>query len=101
MSKVAVKAKDNIYYQARIKASEFNEIFKSRTLTAEQLNIHPSTLARYELGIIPVNQDVVILMSELYNDPSLISWFCNNECLIGKLCNKKNKDNLIAMKDNK
>ncbi|GKX29048.1 hypothetical protein SH1V18_15280 [Vallitalea longa] len=99
MSKEAVKAKDNIYYQARIRASKFNESFKNRDLTAEQLNIHPSTLARYELGILPVNQEIVILMSELYNDPSLISWFCNNECLIGKLCYKKNVCNVIAIKD--
>lgn len=49
------------------------------------LGISVSSLADYELGItkvIPV--DKLVLMAELYNAPEMKTWYCSNECPIGR-----------------
>ena len=52
MSKVATKAKNNIYYQARLHAAEHNSIFKNRMKTALELNIDRNRIENIELGKI-------------------------------------------------
>lgn len=49
------------------------------------LGVSVSTLADYELGItkvIPV--DKVVLMADVYNAPELKTWYCSQECPIGR-----------------
>ncbi len=47
-------------------------------------NIHPSTIANYELGTrVNPQPDTVLCMADLYHAPELLNHFCANECPIG------------------
>lgn len=84
MPNLSKKTTENVYYQARIQASKYHDRLKSRETTAALLHIHPATLTKYETGILPVPHEVVVIMSELYNEPSLSNYYCTSECPIGK-----------------
>ena len=78
------RTQQNAFYKARLEASKHSDRLKSREGAAEALNLHPSTLANYELGTRSNPQpDVVVLMADLYNAPELLNYFCCNECPIG------------------
>lgn len=83
MSKVATKAKNNIYYQARIHAAENNSIFKNRIKTALELNIDRNRIESIELEKILPYQEEVLIMSKEYNAPELLNYFCSCQCPIG------------------
>lgn len=86
MAREATKAAGNMYYEARMYASKFNERLKSRTGASELIGVSESQLARYELGVtkdVPV--DIVCMMSDAYNCPELRVRFCKEVCPIG--CN--------------
>lgn len=79
------KGTENIYFQCRKRAAQYNESLSSREKAAEMLGISTSSLANYELGItktVPV--DVVVMMADLYNAPELRNLYCKNECPIGR-----------------
>jgi len=81
-----IKEKENIYRQARTKASDFNEKFKSREGASEVIGVSKDSLTNYELGLckqVPV--DIVVKMADAYNSPELLNHYCCNECPIGKL----------------
>lgn len=62
----------NIYRACREEAAKYNDKLRSRESAAELLGISTSTLSNYELGItkaVPV--DIVVMMADLYNSPSL------------------------------
>lgn len=86
MAKDSNKSLENIYRRARTKAAEFNESFKNREGASEVLGVSKDSLTNYELGLckqIPV--DVVVKMSDAYNTPELMNFYCCNECPIGKI----------------
>lgn len=79
------KAADNIYCKCRKNAARFNEKLNSREGAAEMLNVHPSTISDYELGVtkmIPV--DMVVKMADLYGTPELKNYYCTHDCPIGR-----------------
>lgn len=81
MGKGPINENNNVYFKARKKAAAYNERLYSREGAAELLGISVSTLADYELGntkVVPV--DKVVLMSDLYNSPELITGYCMREC---------------------
>lgn len=81
MGRGPINENTNVYFKARKKAAEYNERLYSREGAAELLGISVSTLADYELGntkVVPV--DKVVLMSDLYNAPELITRYCMREC---------------------
>lgn len=81
MGKGSVNENNNMYFKARKKAAIYNERLYSREGAAELLGISVSTLADYELGntkVVPV--DKVVLMSDLYNAPELVTGYCMHEC---------------------
>ncbi len=81
MGKGPMNENNNVYFKARKKAAAYNERLYSREGAAELLGISVSTLADYELGntkVVPV--DKVVLMSDLYNAPELITGYCMREC---------------------
>lgn len=84
MGRTPTKACENIYYQYRKRAAEWDDRLKSREGAAEQLGVSVSTLADYELGqtkFIPAES--VCRMAEVYDAPILKTHFCNNNCPIG------------------
>ena len=81
MGRGPINENTNVYFKARKRAAMYNERLYSREGAAELLGISVSTLADYELGntkVVPV--DKVVLMSDLYKAPELITGYCMNEC---------------------
>lgn len=79
-----MKENENILYQARKEAAEYNPKLYSREGAAELLAVHPSTLADWELGVTKnIPADRVIVMADLYRKPELIPYYCKNMCPIG------------------
>lgn len=84
MGRDATKAADNPWYKARKKAAEYDGRLLSREGAAERLGMSVSAVADAELGLskcMPV--DKAVLMADLYNEPSLLNYYCLHECPIG------------------
>lgn len=84
MGRKATTAKNNVWYEARMNAAKHNDKLNSREGAAELLGMSVSAVSDAELGltkIMPV--DKAVLMSEVYNAPQLLKYYCNNECPIG------------------
>ena len=67
------------------KAAETNDRLRSREGAAELIGISPNMLAKYENDLckcIPVES--VVMMADVYNEPSLLNYYCTHECMIGK-----------------
>lgn len=100
-----IKENENIYRKARIKASDFNEKFKSREGASEAIGVSKDSLTNYELNLckqVPV--DIVVKMADAYNSPELLNNYCCNECPIGKLTispvSQENIDNIYRLSIN-
>jgi len=78
------KAAGNVYCQARLEASAYDERLKSREKAAEMLGYDTSTVAGWELGSKRPSPEAVLLMADTYNAPSLCNHFCVSECPLGK-----------------
>ena len=46
--------------------------------------IQPERLERIENGKFPINPEEVLLLSEIYGEPTLCNHYCSNECPIGE-----------------
>lgn len=78
------KQGENVWFACRKRASMYNDKLNSREGAAELIGVSPSSLADYELGItkvVPV--DKAVIMSDVYNSPELLAYYCHNECPIG------------------
>lgn len=85
MSRQVTVAADNRYCQARIYAGQYNKKLLSRAGAAEELGcISEDSIKKYELDLVKPPSDVVALMADAYNQPELRSWYCANECPLGK-----------------
>ncbi len=83
MGRKASKATENIYYIARNKAAETNDVYTSREKAAVKLGIERSRLARIELDQIEPYAEEVDIMATAYDAPHLCTDYCNNICPIG------------------
>lgn len=88
MPKQAVDAIGNIYYEARIEASEFKDC-KNRNIASEILNIERRRLIAIENNKKDPYPDEVIRMAEFYEAPYIIEDFCKNKCPIGEILFEK------------
>ena len=84
MPKMPTKAAGNVYCEARLSASSFNDRLSSREGAAEVSGIDRTRLARFELGTKIPHPEEVILMADSYSAPELCNWHCANDCPIGK-----------------
>lgn len=84
MSKIATKAADNMFCQARYEAAKFSERLSSREGAAEELGIDRTRLARIELGSTIPYQEEVLLMADCYRAPELKGNYCREMCPLGK-----------------
>lgn len=82
MGRYPTKAAGNRYFESRKKASGHDERLTSREGAGDLLGVSWSSMADYERGLTKVPVDVVIRMADLYKDPSLLNWYCCNECPI-------------------
>lgn len=87
MPRQATKACGNRYYEARIKAAKYNEKLLTRAGAAELLpGVTEDSLKKYELDITRPPNDIIALMADAYGEPELRTWYCVNECPLGKYC---------------
>lgn len=96
MGREATKAAGNPWYEARKKASEYDDRLSSREGAADRLGMSVSSVADAELGLtkcMPV--DKAVLMSDLYNAPQLLNYYCLHECPIG--CRQSLSDEVLEI----
>ena len=85
MGRIATKASSNVWYQARMQASKYNDKLASREGASEILGMSVSAISDAELGISKVMPvDKAVLMADYYNAPHLKNYYCKHECPIGK-----------------
>lgn len=85
MGREARKARGNPWYEARMRAAEWDPRLASREGAAELLGMSVSAVADAELGlskVMPV--DKAVLMADQYRDPNLLNTYCLEECPIGR-----------------
>lgn len=96
MGREATKAAGNPWYEARKRASTYDDRLCSREGAAERLGMSVSAVADAELGLskcMPV--DKAVLMADLYNAPHLLNHYCLNECPIG--CRLSLSDEVLSI----
>lgn len=84
MGRGATKAAGNPWYEARIKASKWDDRLVSREGAAELLDMSVSSVEEAETGkakVMPV--DKAVIMARKYMAPELLNYYCLNECPIG------------------
>jgi len=85
MGRAPTKAMGNPYFEARKRASEFNEKLSSRAGAAELLHVSVDVVTDAELDLyksLPV--ELIVRMADLYQEPQLLSTYCLRECPIGR-----------------
>lgn len=83
MSKIATKAQNNVFYQARFEAAKRNDKLASREGAAEEVGIDRTRLARIELGSLAPYPEEVLLMADSYCAPELRNTYCREMCPLG------------------
>lgn len=84
MGRDASKAAGNVWYEARISASKYDEKLRSREGAAERLGMSTSAVSDAELGVTKfMPADKAMVMAQCYNAPHLLNFYCLNECPIG------------------
>lgn len=84
MGRGATKAAGNVWYEARIEASKWDDRLSSRFGASGRLNVSEDVVKDVELGLhkhMPV--DLAVLMADQYNAPQLLNHYCLHECPIG------------------
>ena len=84
MPKMATKAADSVWYQARMEASAWNDRLKSREGASEVTGIDRTRLAYIELGTVIPHPDDALMLSDVYNAPELCNHFCSTQCPLGR-----------------
>lgn len=78
------KTTENVWRDARIRASKFNEELSSQEKVAARLGFGVDAIRRIETDtnkVMPV--DSAVLLADLYNAPELLNYYCLHECPIG------------------
>lgn len=83
MPKKATKAASNVFYQARMNASSYNDKLASREGASELTGIDRNRIAYTELGTLCPYPEEVLVYADAYNAPELLNHFCSTLCPIG------------------
>ena len=84
MGKSGTKLPQNVYREARLKASEKNDRLRSRESTAEETGIDRTRIARIELNVLNPYPEEVAMMADTYCAPELRNYYCHNTCPLGR-----------------
>ena len=74
---------DTIYKETRKKHDLTRDNFCDKASLMNNL-IQPERLERIENGKFPITPDEVMLLSEIYGEPTLCNHYCSKECPIGE-----------------
>lgn len=94
MSKIATKAIESMWCQARYAASSHNGRLGSREGAAEETGIERTRMARIELGSLVPYPEEVLLMADTYHAPELKNYYCRECCPLGKNVPKVDNESL-------
>lgn len=83
MSKLATKAADNVFYQARMAAAKWNDKLSSREGAAEVTGLDRTRIAYIELGTINPYPEEILILADCYNAPELCNHYCSRMCPLG------------------
>lgn len=84
MGRDASKSTGNVWREARLTASKYNDALCSQDNVADIIGVSRDTIRRVETSankVMPV--DVAVLLADLYNAPELLNHYCLHECPIG------------------
>jgi hypothetical protein len=84
MANYADSTLSNQLFISRKKAAERNDRISSRAGVEEAIGISEDRLSRIESDLTIARPDEIVLMSNLYHDPSLRNWYCRKCCPLGK-----------------
>lgn len=84
MARKATKAAENRIYLARMAAAECNDNYNSREGAAAAIGMDRTRLARIELGSLIPYPEEVLLLSDAFNAPELINYYCTKMCTLGR-----------------
>lgn len=76
--------KDNVFYQARMRAAEKDTTYESRLSAGYVLGIGQTRLYQIEKGLRIPHTDEVLMMEQIYNAPELLKYYCDHICPIGE-----------------
>ncbi len=93
---------DNIYKEARLRASKDNDRLKTLESAHDELHITKEKLGQIEQTdpnrkSTSPNPDDVVTMAKVYNAPELCYYYCSSECPIGAM---KKGDGEVVISDN-
>ncbi len=94
MGRKPTVSQDTVWYQARIKASAWNERLANREGAANMLGIDQSRLSKIERNLIDPYPEEVVMMAKDYHAPELTNYFCREVCPLGCDTPKADMDNL-------
>ena len=86
----------NVWREARLRAAKYNEALSSQDSVADLLGFGRDAIRRIENNlnkVMPV--DTAVLLSDLYNEPSLLNHYCLHECPIG--CRRAISDETVEI----
>lgn len=84
MGRDASRSVGNVWRDARLEASKWNDMLNSQDNVADLIGVSRDTIRRVETSankVMPV--DVAVLLADLYNAPQLLNHYCLHECPIG------------------
>jgi len=84
MPKKSTKAAGNVFYEARLVASSWNDKLNSREGASEETGIDRTRIAHIELGTINPHPEEVLILADCYNAPELHNFYCSSLCPLGK-----------------
>lgn len=85
MGRDSSRASGNVWYEARIRAAEYNDALKSQEGAGAQIGLGRDAIVRIENDlnkVMPV--DTAVMLAELYHAPELKNYYCLHECPIGR-----------------
>lgn len=84
MQNICTNGSKNIFYNARIRAAQYNPRLSNRENASQETGIDRTRLARIEAGIVQPNTEDILMMAGAYNAPELKPLYCNQMCPLGE-----------------
>ena len=75
---------ENKYRKMRDDKRLSREEVSSKSYQLDKGGIDVTRLGRIETGKFPIHPEEVIILSKVYNEPTLCNYYCSHECEIGK-----------------
>lgn len=85
MGRDSAKASGNVWYEARMRAAEYDDTLRSQEGAGAKVGLSRDAIVRIENDlnkVMPV--DTAVMLADLYHAPELKNYYCLHECPIGR-----------------